>query len=373
MKKQYTIIAMFFVITAVLTGCSWSDIKSKFTGEDAASGSAVTTGPVIIEAYNVEDCVEVKDYKGIEIDCTVSDEDIQEAIDEQLSQHVKEIKQGTVASGTSINIDFTGKIDGKKFDGGSAEDYEVVAGNSGFIEGFDEGMIGMKVGETKDLNLKFPDSYPNNPDLQGKDVVFTVKVNHIVETQRRTFNDAFVKKYIDGYKTVSEFKKGKRKELQEEKISEASSQALGIVMQNATYKKVPETLKQAYHKYYDQYMRLSIKNSYGESVDFETALAQQGLNSETYEQQLEMLGENYAKQQLVCEYIAKKENISITDEDVKKFITDNNSGVDFETLKSNYNNSYGEDAAMTFEQMNKTYYLITKTMEVLEKNLKIKK
>lgn len=212
MKKQYTIVALLFIMTAVLTGCSWSEFKAKITGNDSASGTAVTqnaSGPVVIEDYNVDDCITLGTYKGVDVDCTVSDSELQSEIDTFLSNHVKEtkIKSGTVASGTSINIDFTGKVDGKEFDGGSAQGYEVVAGNSGFIDGFDEGMIGMKVGQTKDLKLKFPDNYTPNAKLSGKDVVFTVKINYIVKTSKRKFNDAFVKKYSDdGYKTVSEYK-----------------------------------------------------------------------------------------------------------------------------------------------------------------------
>ena len=378
MKKQYTIVALLFIMTAVLTGCSWSEFKAKITGNDSASGTAVTqnaSGPVVIEDYNVDDCITLGTYKGVDVDCTVSDSELQSEIDTFLSNHVKEtkIKSGTVASGTSINIDFTGKVDGKEFDGGSAQGYEVVAGNSGFIDGFDEGMIGMKVGQTKDLKLKFPDNYTPNAKLSGKDVVFTVKINYIVKTSKRKFNDAFVKKYSDdGYKTVSEYKEKTLEKLKKDKISNAGSTALGTVMQSATVKKHPDTLKEAYRKYYDQLTKAQIKSYYGESADFETILAGQGMTKEQYEQQLSLAAESYAKQQLVCEAIAAKEGIKVTDDAVKAFVKEQ-SNTDYETGKKQYETNFGSDAAMTYDQMNKTYYLITKVMEFLKDNANIKK
>lgn len=379
MKKQYTIVALLFIMTAVLTGCSWSEFKAKITGNDSASGGTAVTqnasGPVVIEDYNVDDCITLGTYKGVDVDCTVSDSELQSEIDTFLSNHVKEtkIKSGTVASGTSINIDFTGKVDGKEFDGGSAQGYEVVAGNSGFIDGFDEGMIGMKVGQTKDLKLKFPDNYTPNAKLSGKDVVFTVKINYIVKTSKRKFNDAFVKKYSDdGYKTVSEYKEKTLEKLKKDKISNAGSTALGTVMQSATVKKLPDTLKEAYRKYYDQLTKAQIKSYYGESADFETILAGQGMTKDQYEQQLSLAAESYAKQQLVCEAIAAKEGIKVTDDAVKAFVK-KQSNTDYETGKKQYETNFGTDAAMTYDQMNKTYYLITKVMEFLKDNANIKK
>ncbi|MCR5691211.1 MAG: FKBP-type peptidyl-prolyl cis-trans isomerase [Eubacterium sp.] len=377
MKKQYLLVGLLFVMMAVLTGCSWEDIKSKFVGQEAASGSAVTgaaiSGPVIIEDYNVDEVVTLGEYKGIEVDCRVTDADLETEKNNFLSQHVKEskIKKGKVTSGCSINIDFTGKVDGKEFDGGSAEDYEVVAGNSGFINGFDEGLLTMKVGETKDLNLQFPTPYVNNPDLAGKPVVFTVKVNHIVKTEKRPWNDAYVKKYSDeGYKTVAEWTKETKKTLKKNKENNISSTALGTAIQNATINSLPATLKLAYTKYYDQLTRLQVKQQYGESIDFETVLGMQGTTKEQYQQYIDYAGENYATQQVVCEAIAKKENITFTDDDVKKFVEEQ-TGATYEEGKTQYESTYGADAAMTYDDMNKNYYLITKIMDFLKENAKI--
>ena len=84
-----------------------------------------------------------------------------------------------VESGDIVNIDYVGKVDGQEFNGGSATGYHLTIGSGTFIDGFEDGLIGKNVGETVDLNLKFPDNYTNNTDLAGKDVVFTVTVNSI--------------------------------------------------------------------------------------------------------------------------------------------------------------------------------------------------
>lgn len=85
--------------------------------------------------------------------------------------------------GDTADIAYVGKVDGKEFDGGSSDSYNLVIGSGTFIDGFEDGVIGMKTGETKDLNLKFPDSYQST-DLAGKDVVFTVTVMRLPARQK---------------------------------------------------------------------------------------------------------------------------------------------------------------------------------------------
>ena len=174
MKNKVTAAAMALAAAIVLTGCSWDDVAEKFIGTQGKETQVVTGGAIEIEAYSPEQCITLGQYKGVEVDCTVPDDKVEAQIESLLSQHIsyKHIKEGTAASGMDVNIDYSGKIDGKKFDGGSAEDQMIELGNSGFIDGFDEGVAGMKVGETKDLNLQFPDDYQMDKSLAGKKVVF---------------------------------------------------------------------------------------------------------------------------------------------------------------------------------------------------------
>lgn len=167
MKKFTKIIAVLLVsvlMIATLAGC----------GENRE----------LYKRGNLKKYVEVDDYLGIEID-TKSDK-FKEYYDVIYNQDVEdnnlyvEEKEGAVVKdGYIANIDYEGKIDGVAFSGGTAKGYNLKIGSQTFIDDFEEELIGVAVGETKDVTAKFPDDYSNNPDLAGKEAVFTCKVNYV--------------------------------------------------------------------------------------------------------------------------------------------------------------------------------------------------
>lgn len=128
--------------------------------------------------------VELGDYMGIEVDTTSEEyKKSNEALilDDVINNsfHATEaVKEGTIKNGDIANIDYTGKKDGVAFEGGTAKAQDLTIGSNSFIDGFESGLVGVKVGETVDLNLKFPEDY-HSEDLKGAAVVFTVKVNSI--------------------------------------------------------------------------------------------------------------------------------------------------------------------------------------------------
>ena len=378
MKKQYTIAAVIVLMAAVLTGCSWDDVKAKFVGDPHsadATSSAVSGGPVEIEDYDPLECIKLSDYKGVEVNCKVKDSEIEDQKNNYLSQYPKEkkIKKGTCSTGDTVNMDYVGKIDGKEFDNGSAEDQELTIGNSGFIEGFDEGMDGMKVGETKDLNLQFPDPYTNDPDLAGKDVVFTVTINYKIKTSPNTFDDKFVKKYTS-YKTVEEFEKETRKAIQTNKEESAGYTAITTITENSELISAPATLKEAYRRQMDAMNRASIQMSYGDSVDFDTVLAQMGYTKESYEDLLDKTAESQVKYQMVVEAIIAKENIpEPTDQEMSDYVSQmaTSAQMTLDNYKQYYQFSFGD--AISFDDYNLTAYHYDKAAEFVKKNAKIKK
>ena len=97
----------------------------------------------------------------------------------------------------TVNIDFSGSVDGEKFPGGTADGYDLVLGSGSFIPGFEDGVVGLKVGESKDVNVKFPDDY-SAENLKGKDAVFTVKLNKITEKLLPELTDEYVKNHAGG-------------------------------------------------------------------------------------------------------------------------------------------------------------------------------
>ncbi|MCD7893270.1 MAG: trigger factor [Erysipelotrichaceae bacterium] len=149
-------------------------------------------------------------YKGIEVTVpktTASDTEVDKEIQQLLAQRPLLIdKDGVVENGDVTVIDFEGLKDGVAFAGGTAKDYSLEIGSHSFIEGFEEKMIGMKVGETRDLDLTFPTNYQAS-ELAGQDVIFKVTVHKIQTKQEATLNDEFVQSLkIQDVNHVDEFK-----------------------------------------------------------------------------------------------------------------------------------------------------------------------
>ena len=248
--------------------------------------------------YVASECVSIPEYKGIEVDCTVSDDEVQSQLDSFVSQNSteKKIKKGKCKKGDTVNIDYEGKTDGKAFEGGSASGSAITLGSSGFIDGFDDGVIGMKPGETKDLNLKFPDEYPNNKDLAGKAAVFTVTLNYISKTNTPKLTDKLVSEKTE-YKTIEEYKKSIMDDLKKEKKDSAGSTAYGQVEDKAEVKKYPDSIVNTATSQLDAYYRYTAKQ-YGFD-DFNTFLTQSGMTEDTYKEELKISAQNISNTQLL--------------------------------------------------------------------------
>ncbi len=194
--KQITLAALLCAaLTAGLTGCGSTD------DTESASSEGRT--------YDVTDYVTLGDYENmavtVEGDYDVTDEDVVSYIDNMLAYYPSytDTDKQTVEEGDFVNIDYEGKKDGVAFDGGTSEDYVLEIGSDTFIDGFEDGLIGANVGDTLDLDLTFPEDYQSE-ELAGAAVVFTVKVNKIVEEQTMDYEsltDDYVSSNL-GYDTV---------------------------------------------------------------------------------------------------------------------------------------------------------------------------
>ena len=181
-------------------------------------------------SFDVLPEVKLPNYKGIEVKkqvLTATDEEVENAIKAVAKKDAtKELKaEQVIAKGDFATFDFVGKVDGKEFEGGKADNYELQIGSGQFIPGFEDQMIGMKAEETKDVNVKFPENY-GAPNLAGKDATFTVTVHEIKEEKFPEINDEYVaNQKIENVKTVEELKALKKKELEDSKaISEKDRQ-----------------------------------------------------------------------------------------------------------------------------------------------------
>lgn len=167
--------------------------------------------------------VTVKGYKDIKLETKkekVTDKELEQEIENQLSQNEMMIpKEGSITKGDVAVFDFKGFINNKPFEGGESKNYELKIGSNRFIPGFEDQMIGMKAGESKDINVTFPKDY-HEKKYAGKPAKFEVKLHVVNDVKKPEFNDEFVKSLsIDKVNNVAEYKKHLTKNLEQRKLT----------------------------------------------------------------------------------------------------------------------------------------------------------
>ena len=220
MKKKLLALLLAGCMVLSMTACGE---KTTDSATDAGNTTEDTADGVESNTTGSSKLVELGQYKGLTYtayEVVVTDEDVEAEVQYQLSVSNTR-KEVEVATETSIvNIDYVGTKDGVAFDGGSYEGYELDLGNSNFIEGFAESIVGMKVGETKDCPMTFPADY-QAAELAGADVVFTITVNGCWELEPAVLNDEFAAGF--GYATVDELYAAIRTYLEETEKQNADS------------------------------------------------------------------------------------------------------------------------------------------------------
>lgn len=271
----------------------------------------------------------ISQYKGIEVTLTpivVKEEDIEQQIGQLLeSRPVITEGEGPVKEGDTTVIDYCGKKDGVAFDGGTAEGYELTIGSHSFIPGFEEQMVGMAVGETRDLNLKFPEQY-HSAELAGAEVVFTVTVHKIINRTPAELTDEFVASLgAPNLKTVEDLK-GYTRAFMEQEAAKQETEALehsilSILIEN-TEGEVPDELLRIALDNQLNYMERQFQRQGG---NLEMYLQMTGMTREQLEEQMKPSVMPAAKLQMALIKIAELEGMEATDEDVEnhyKFISE---------------------------------------------------
>lgn len=304
--------------------------------------------------YDLSEYVTLGDYKGIEVTETkisVTDKEVQAEIQNRVEAASKQVekKEGTATEGDSVKIAYVGKIDGKAFEGGSTgeDGTTITLGSSGYIAGFDDGVIGMKVGEEKTLNLKFPEDY-HKDELKGKDTTFDVTLKAIMVTETPKYNLEFVKKNSKE-KSLKAYEKSIKEELYTQKEIAAKDEMKNniwtTIMDNSEVLKYPETELQAAKdtnkEYYESYAQ-----QYGmELKDFIKQYT--GMDEKAYEEYLQQYSEAIISQELVMYSIANAENIEITSKEYKQKLKEfmEEQGItDDAAFKEQYGKSFEEYA-----------------------------
>lgn len=266
--------------------------------------------------------VTLGDYKGIKLDkveYNVTVDDVQAEIDRARKQAGRrvEVTDRAVENGDIVNLDYSGSADGVKFDGGTAQGQELVIGSGSFIPGFEDGMVGMNVGETKDITVKFPENY-HAENLAGKDAVFTVTVNKIEKEELPELNDEFAKE-VSKFDTLDEYRADIEKRLTEENTRRADAEnenkLVEAIVNNASVE-IPSCMIEHQLDHIVEEMRYRLSYMY-RGMKLEDYLKYTGGTIEELREARKADAERDVKTRLTLEAIVKAENLDVTDAEVE--------------------------------------------------------
>ena len=226
-------------------------------------------------------------------------------------------ENGEVLEGNTAVIDFKGFVDGKELDGGTGTDYSLEIGSHTFIPGFEDGLIGMKTGESKDLNLKFPEDYTE--ELKGKDVKFEVTIKEIKERVLPEFNkDFFQDLGYDNLSTKEEFDKEVKKAITDKKTEEVNNKyyddVISAACDNMEVEINPEIIADEVKRTSDR-MAQSLQQ---QGINLEMYLQFTGKTKEEFEKDLEPEAIKNVKARYLIEEVARAEKIEVTDKEVEE-------------------------------------------------------
>ena len=288
----------------------------------------------MIAVVPVKPEVKISAYKGMKIKefaYNVTDEEVDAEIQRVLDRNAKKVavSDRAAVNGDIVNIDFVGTVDGVKFDGGEAEGFDLTLGSGQFIPGFEDQVVGMNIGETKDVNVTFPENYQAE-NLKGKAAVFAVKLNGIQAKELPELTDEFIKD-ATGSETVEEYKGKARERLQAQADRRANDATENSILEAIAANAEVEIPQAMIEREID-----------GLVQKFEYQLMYQGLKLDDYLSFLKVdvaeFRKNYEEQanknvlnQLIISQIIKDEAIEATEEEVDAKVAEQAASVKKET------------------------------------------
>ena len=288
-------------------------------------------GVTLVAVTPVRPEVKIGSYKGMKIKefaYNVEDADVDKEIERLLDRNARkiEVSDRPCQHGDTVNIDFVGTIDGVKFDGGEAAGFDLTLGSGQFIPGFEDQVVGMNVGESRDVNVRFPENYQAE-ELKGKDAVFAVKLNSVKGKELPELTDAFIKD-ATGSETIEEYKAKTKERLQQQADKnslDATENSILDAISATAEAEIPQAMIE--------------REIDGLVQKFEYQLMYQGLKLQDYldfiKTTKEEFRKNYEEQakknvlnQLVISQIIKDEKIEATDEEVEAKVAEQAASVD---------------------------------------------
>ena len=301
------------------------EAELRFVGAPSITDVNVTDEHTVVYSFTVTLYPEVTlgQYKGIEATretVTVSDEDVNAEVESVRKRNARKVSVEREAQmGDTANIDFDGFLNGERFDGGKAEGYDLELGSNSFVPGFEEQIVGMQIGEEKDLDITFPEEYVE--DLAGKAVVFKVKLNSLTVSELPELDDEFAKD-VSEFDTLDEYKADIRANLEKRRQNEAEEKVRSEIMHKAAENMTVEIPEVMVQEKVEEILRNYAANFGLNSRDMEYAqlLQMMGLDENTINVSIRPGAQVQVKNDLLIETVIKAENIEATDEEVEEYL-----------------------------------------------------
>ncbi len=278
-------------------------------------------GITYIATVTVKPEVKLGDYKGIKFDkveYNVSDEDIDNELKrlQERNSRMVNVTDRAAQNGDTVVIDYSGSVDGVKFDGGTAEKQNLELGSGSFIPGFEEQCVGMNIGEERDINVKFPEEY-HAENLKGKDAVFHIVLHEIKVKELPEINDEFIKD-ADGSESLEAYKEKTRKELQENNDKKAERELEDKLIKTVTANAEVEVPEVMVNNQIDQMVQEMEYRFMYQGLKLEDYLKYTNQTIDEYKKTFTERAKEIVTQQLVIDKIITEEKIEATEEDLTK-------------------------------------------------------
>lgn len=298
----------------------------KIVGKPSVSDLNVTDERTVLYTFDVTLYPEVTlgQYKGLEAakdSAEVTDDEVNAEIEGTRRRNARmlTVEDRAAEMGDTANINFDGFLDGERFDGGKADEYDLELGSNSFVPGFEEQIVGMKVGEEKDLNITFPESYVE--DLAGKDVVFKVKLNSLTTPELPELDDEFAKD-VSEFDTLDEYKADVRANIAKRKDEQVENKFRSDVLRQAVANMTVDIPAVMIDDKVEEMIRGYAAN-YGlsdRSIELDRLKQMMGLNDEVINSSLRPGAEFQVKNDVLVEAIVEAENIEVSDDDVNEYL-----------------------------------------------------
>ena len=357
-NKGCAVVLALALSMSFMTGCGDSNgtsgkldnTASKATSSDATESADNTSE----EFASIEDMIDqyaadvtLGEYKGMEYEAKntdVTDDEVQAKVDSFVSGLATYDKDTTsvAKSGDTVNIDFVGTVDGEEFEGGNTNGsgYDLLLGSGSFIDNFEDQIIGHKPGETFTVDVTFPENYSQDKtELNGKAAKFETTLNYIKVNKPATYNDELVANNTS-YKTTAEYEAAVREQLKQDKedsaLASAQNEVMVAVINNTTIENISAEDVQANA---DNIISSIKAQAESNGMEYETYLYYYYRydDVDTFEQYVQQVCEESQKERMVVCAIAKKENLSVTDDEADKYLSNyaEKNSVDESALRQN--------------------------------------